>query len=86
VVSETFAIERLALCLGNTSCEASAISLGHVGLELQEGLQALDLQMGSCCAAAANLAGIDRIGASAAGKIEVTEIQFCDRAAASAIE
>src|SRR5215510_9333848 len=85
VVSEAFAFEVLVWCCSDTGFEALAIAPRHVGLEFEEGFDAVGLQDGAL-ALAANPACIGRVAAPAAGKIEVAEIQLFDRTAAIADE
>jgi len=77
VMTETFAIEAFVVCLGNTSFQEPAITLAHVGFELEEGFQSQGLQdWASTLAQGAR--GVGSIAAAAAGEVEVTEIEFDD--------
>jgi hypothetical protein len=79
-MAEAFAIEAFSGCFGDTGYEALAIAVAHVGFEFEEVFQSQCFQDWATVLAA-HLAGVEGIGASAAGKIEVAEIELSDRAA-----
>jgi len=85
VVRETLTVEVLLWCCSDAGFEALAVGPRHVGLEFEEGCDAVGLQ-DRALAHAANPACIGRVAAPAAGKIEVAEIQLFDRTAAIADE
>src|SRR5262245_34331760 len=85
VVSETLTVEVLLWCCSDTGFEALAVALRHVGLEFEEGFDAVGLQ-DRALALAANPACVGRVAAPPAGEVEVAEIQLFDRTAAIADE
>ena len=85
VVSETLAVEDLLWCCSDAGFEALAVGPRHVGLEFEEGFDAVGLQ-DRALALAANPACVGRVAAPSAGEVEVLEIQLFDRTAAIADE
>jgi hypothetical protein len=85
MVGETLTVEALVWCCSDAGFEALAIAPRHVGLEFEEGFDAVGLQDGAL-ALAANPACVGRVAAPPAGEVEVAEIQLFDRTAATTDE
>ena len=85
VVRETLAVEDLVWWCSDAGLKALAVAPRHVGLEFEEGFDAVGLQ-DRALALAANPACVGRVAAPPAGEVEVAEIQLFDRTAAIADE